>query len=42
LVIAVLVTLAFMLFLDQGKRCPDDEVSVLGADKWVCVKRGGA
>ena len=39
--IAVLIAVAIVLLLDHGKYCPEDQVSVLSTDRWVCVKEGG-
>jgi hypothetical protein len=41
LLIAILIAVAIILSMDHGKYCPEDQVSVLSADRWVCVKEGG-
>ena len=41
LLIAILIAVAIVLSMDRGKYCPEDQVSVLSTDRWVCVKEGG-
>lgn len=39
LLIAIVIALALVVFLDRsGRFCPEGQVSVLGEDRWVCVK----